>query len=101
MAFPKTRGSKQKHVPMRSCIGTGEKHPKRDMVRLVRKEDGHVVVDPTGKMPGSRGAYLSKSSAAAELAIKRKALEAEFEAPVSPEDIDAIRTYFSQFKQPC
>ena len=93
----RTQEIRKKHVPMRTCIGTGEKHPKREMVRLVRREDGHIVVDPTGKVPGSRGAYLSKSNAAAEQAIKRKALEAEFGAPVPPEDVDAIRTYFSQF----
>lgn len=95
--MPRPTGQRKKHVPVRTCIGTGEKHPKRDMARLVRREDGHVVVDPTGKMPGSRGAYLSKSLAAVEQAIKRKALEAEFGAPVSQEDIEALRTYFSQF----
>lgn len=93
----RNQATRQKHVPMRTCIGTGEKQAKRDMVRVVRREDGHIVVDPTGKVPGSRGAYLSKSSAAAERAFKRKAFEAEFGAPIPPEDIDAIRTYFSQF----
>jgi predicted RNA-binding protein YlxR (DUF448 family) len=67
------------------------------MIRLVRTEDGHVVVDPTGKRSGSRGAYLSKSRAAAEEAIKRKRLQAEFGQPISREDEEAILAYFSQF----
>jgi hypothetical protein len=90
-------GRRRKHVPMRTCIGTQTQHPKREMIRLVRTEDGHVVVDPTGKRPGSRGAYLSKSRAAAEQAVKRKRLQAEFGQQVSEEDEEAILAYFSRF----
>ncbi|MBX7212719.1 MAG: YlxR family protein [Thermoflexales bacterium] len=95
MAGPK--GPKPKHVPLRTCIGTGERHPKRDMARLVKTEEGHIVVDPTGKRSGSRGAYIVKRLDALEQAIKRKALEAEFEGPIPPGDLDVLRTYFSQF----
>jgi predicted RNA-binding protein YlxR (DUF448 family) len=87
-----------KHVPMRTCIGTHTQHPKRDMVRLVRTSDRHIVVDPTGKMSGSRGVYLSKSKAAAEAAIKHKRFEAEFEQPIVKEDIEAILAFFSKFQ---
>ena len=79
-------GKPRKHVHMRTCIGTQTQHPKRDMIRLVKTEDGHIVVDPTGKRSGSRGAYVSKSRAAAEQAIKRKRLEAEFGQPLGKED---------------
>jgi predicted RNA-binding protein YlxR (DUF448 family) len=82
---------------MRTCIGTQTQHPKRDMIRLVRTEEGHIVVDPTGKRSGSRGAYLSKSRAAAEQAIGRKRLQAEFDQPISREDEEAILAYFSRF----
>ncbi len=83
---------------MRMCIGTRTRHAKRDMVRLVLHEDGHVVVDPTGKVSGSRGAYISKSMAAAEAAIRQKKLEAEFERPISQGDSDAILAFFEQFR---
>ncbi|GIV84302.1 MAG: hypothetical protein KatS3mg052_1309 [Candidatus Roseilinea sp.] len=86
-----------RHVPMRTCIGTRTQHPKRDMIRLIRTEDGHIVIDLTGKRSGSRGAYLSKSRVAAEQAIKHKRLEAEFGQPVSKEDEEAILAFFSQF----
>lgn len=82
---------------MRTCIGTRTRHPKRDMIRLVKTDDGHIVIDPTGKRSGSRGAYLSKSRAAAEQAIKHKRLEAEFGQPIAQEDIEAILAFFSQF----
>lgn len=90
--------AKRKHVPMRTCIGTRTQHPKRDMIRLIRTDDGHIVIDLTGKRPGSRGAYLSKSRAAAEQAIKLKRLEAEFGQPVLKEDEEAILAFFSQFE---
>jgi hypothetical protein len=97
-ASPKsTQPKRMKHVPMRTCIGTGTKHPKREMVRVVRNAEGHVVVDPTGKLGGSRGAYISKSKAAAEAAVKHKKLQAEFEQPIAQEDLDAILVYFGQF----
>jgi predicted RNA-binding protein YlxR (DUF448 family) len=87
-----------KHVPMRTCIGTQTQHPKRDMVRLARTSDGHIVVDVTGKMSGSRGVYLSKNRQAVEAALKQKRLEAEFEQPIAKEDVEAILAYFDQFK---
>lgn len=45
-----------KHVPQRTCVGCREVLPKRQMVRIVRTDNG-VRVDPTGKTAG-RGAYL-------------------------------------------
>jgi uncharacterized protein len=86
-----------KHVPMRTCIGTRTQHPKRDMIRLVKAENGHIVIDLTGKRSGSRGVYLSKSRSAAEQAIRQKRFEAEFEQPLVKEDEEAILAYFSQF----
>lgn len=93
----KPKRSRPKHVPMRTCVGTRTRHPKRDMIRLVKTDDGHIVIDPTGKRSGSRGAYLSKSRAAAEQAIKHKRLEAEFGQPIAQEDLEAILAFFSQF----
>jgi len=83
---------------MRTCIGTQTQHPKREMVRLVKTAEGHIVVDVTGKVSGSRGAYLSKSRQAAEAAIKHRRLEAEFEQAVSKEDVEAILAFFNQYQ---
>lgn len=79
-----------RHVPMRTCIGTRTQHAKRDMIRLVKTEEGHIVIDLTGKRAGSRGAYLSRSRAAAEQAIRQKRFEAEFDQPLLKEDEEAI-----------
>jgi predicted RNA-binding protein YlxR (DUF448 family) len=47
-----------KKIPMRTCVVTKEKLPKKELIRVVRSADG-VIVDPTGKVNG-RGAYLKK-----------------------------------------
>ena len=49
-----------KKIPMRSCVVTGEKLPKKELIRVVRTPEGNVVVDESGKANG-RGAYLKKS----------------------------------------
>ena len=48
-----------KKIPMRSCIVTKEKLPKKELIRVVRTPEGNVIVDETGKANG-RGAYLKK-----------------------------------------
>ncbi len=46
-----------KHIPQRTCVGCREVQGKRQLLRIVRRADGHVQLDPTGKAPG-RGAYI-------------------------------------------
>ena len=52
--MPKRR---PEHQPLRTCAVCRDVHPKRSMTRLVRRADGSVAVDPTGKAAG-RGTYL-------------------------------------------
>lgn len=82
-------GSKQpkkpKHVPLRTCIACRETKPKRELLRVVRTPDGHVMIDATGKKSG-RGAYLCARLPCWETALKKKRLEQEFELTLSEED---------------
>jgi len=74
-----------KHIPLRSCVSCRETKPKRELLRVVRTPDGHVLVDATGKKSG-RGAYLCARLSCWENAIKKKRLEQEFEVTISDED---------------
>lgn len=65
--------NKQKKVPMRKCIATGEMKPKKELVRIVRTKEGEVSIDLSGKKSG-RGAYLSKEKEAVVLAKKKNTL---------------------------
>ncbi|QHJ71031.1 MULTISPECIES: RNase P modulator RnpM [Planococcus] len=75
----------QKKIPLRKCVATGEMHPKKEMIRIVRSKEGEVSVDLTGKKSG-RGAYVSKSEAAIAAAKKKKVLDNQLEVKV-PEEI--------------
>ena len=63
-----------KKIPMRSCVITGEKLPKKELIRVVRTPEGNVVVDEAGKTNG-RGAYLKKDIAVIEKCKKNKILD--------------------------
>lgn len=65
---------KQRHIkrqPQRTCIACGRTDAKRQLVRLVRRPNGEVVIDPTGKLAG-RGAYLCRTKACWERALEQK-----------------------------
>ena len=70
-----------KKIPMRSCVITGEKLPKKDLIRIVRTPEGNVVIDETGKTNG-RGAYLKKDIEVFEKARKTKILNKKLEIDI-------------------
>lgn len=70
-----------KKIPMRSCVITGEKLPKKELIRVVRTPEGNVIVDVSGKANG-RGAYLKKDIETFEKAKKSKILNKKLEVEV-------------------
>jgi len=60
-------------VPERTCVGCRRAAPKSYLLRIVRSPSGAVRVDRSGRAPG-RGAYVHRSSACAEAAMKRSSL---------------------------
>jgi len=64
------------------CIACREMRAKNDLMRVVRTEEGTLVLDRTGKRNG-RGAYLCRDAACLNKAIKTRALERALEAPAS------------------
>lgn len=48
--------------PVRTCIVTRQEGGPKDLLRLVALDDGRVVVDRSGKLPG-RGAWITPSRA--------------------------------------
>ena len=72
---------KQKKIPMRSCIVTKEKLPKKELIRVVRTPEGNVIIDESGKANG-RGAYLKKDLEVITKARKSKILNRVLEVEV-------------------
>lgn len=81
---------KTRKIPLRTCVVTGEKLDKRELLRIVRDKDMNVKVDLTGKMNG-RGAYIKRDVKVLEEAIKKKSLERKLECSISDEVYDEIR----------
>lgn len=80
---------KPKKTPLRKCVATNEQFPKKELIRVVRTPEGEVKIDLTGKLNG-RGAYLSKSVEAIEIAKKKKILDRHLETVVPSEVFDEL-----------
>ncbi len=65
---------KPKKTPQRLCSGCQAFHDKKAMTRVVRKPDGEVALDPTGKAAG-RGGYVCKSADCIKRAKTGKGLD--------------------------
>jgi uncharacterized protein len=85
---------KQKHIPLRTCISCRDTKSKRELLRVVRTPDGHVLIDATGKKSG-RGAYLCARRSCWENAIKRRRLEQEFDLAISEEDRAGLDSFIA------
>lgn len=77
-------GTRSLRNPVRTCVACRREGGKRDLVRFVRRPDGSVEVDRTGRMAG-RGAYLHAAADCLEAARKHRAIERTLGASVRPE----------------
>lgn len=73
-----------KKIPLRQCIGCGEMKSKRDMIRVIRTQEGEILLDATGRKNG-RGAYLCPSEECLKKAVKNKGLERSFKMAIPKE----------------
>ena len=70
---------------MRRCLATNEQCPKKDLLRVVKNNEGKVFFDYSSKANG-RGAYIKCSVEAIELARTKKVLDRALETTV-PEEV--------------
>lgn len=75
---------KQRKVPLRTCVVSNEKCEKKDLLRVVRNNEGLVFVDDTNKANG-RGAYLKKDRDVILKAQKTKILERHLNTKIEDE----------------
>ncbi len=76
---------KQRKIPLRKCTGCQEMKNKKELIRIVKNDEGEFSLDTTGKKPG-RGAYICPNLECLEKAQKSKGLERSFKAAV-PKDV--------------
>lgn len=71
----------KRKIPMRKCTGCQEMKNKKELIRIVRDENGEFTLDKTGKLAG-RGAYICPNAECLEKAHKSKGLERSFKSAV-------------------
>lgn len=82
---------KQRKIPLRKCTGCQEMKNKKELVRVVRSEEGEFSLDFTGKKPG-RGAYVCPTIECLEKAHKSKGLERSFKSAVPAEVYETLKS---------
>jgi uncharacterized protein len=93
---PKKPVQRVKHIPQRTCVGCRTILSKRQMLRLVRTEEG-ILVDPTGKLAG-RGAYLHNRRECWERALKG-ALAHALKVELSAADREHLEDFINSLPQ--
>lgn len=81
---------KIKKIPMRTCVVTKEKLPKRELIRIVKDKENNIIVDETGKVNG-RGAYLKLDLDVIEKAKRTKVLDRHLQAEVKDEIFEQLK----------
>ena len=80
---------KERKIPMRTCVITHEKLPKKELIRIVRNKENEVFVDETGKQNG-KGVYLKLEESVVEKARKCIVLNKYLETEVSDNIYDDV-----------
>lgn len=84
-----------KKIPMRQCVGCGEMKAKKELLRVLKTEDG-VLLDATGKKNG-RGAYICANIECLKKARKSKGLERSLKVAIPDEVYDNLEKEMSTF----
>ena len=84
-----------KKIPMRQCVGCGEMKAKKELLRVLKTEDG-VLLDATGKKNG-RGAYICANTECLKKARKSKGLERSLKVAIPDEVYDNLEKEMSAF----
>ena len=83
-----------KKTPMRTCIACRECKPKKELLRIVKNDNGFAL-DKTGKLNG-RGAYICKSKDCFDLLMKNKLLNKTFKMSVPEEEYQKIKESYER-----
>lgn len=73
----------EKKQTLRLCIGCNEMKPKKELLRVVKNDEG-IGLDRTGRKNG-RGAYICDDKSCLEKAIKNRGLERSFKQKIDKE----------------
>ncbi len=85
-----------KKVPVRQCIGCGERKEKKELVRIVFDPERGFSIDPAGRS-GGRGAYLCPDPGCVEAAGRKKAFSRAFRLTVPAEAVTDLKQQIKDY----
>ena len=80
---------KPRKIPMRMCVGCREMKPKKELLRVVKPQDGEARIDQSGKASG-RGAYVCDDVECLRKARKSRALERALDCRIEDAVFDQL-----------
>ncbi len=86
------KSTRQKHVPIRTCIACRETGAKRGLTRVVRSPEGDIAIDPTGKRNG-RGAYLCEKPGCWDRATSTPLLSRALNAEIASDTAEQLKDF--------
>lgn len=79
-----------KKIPLRTCVVTKEKLPKKELLRIVRTPEKEVIIDLKGKNNG-RGAYIKRDLNVLAKAQASKILEKHLDVAIPMQIYEEIK----------
>lgn len=86
---------KEQRIRERTCCACGSKGDKKGLVRIVRRPDGTVSLDKSGREPG-RGAYVCADRACFAKAVKRRRFEQALKIGLTENDYERLQASFDE-----
>ena len=86
---------KKRKIPLRKCTGCQEMKNKKELVIIVKSDDGEISIDVTGKKQG-RGAYICPNMECLLKAQKTKGLERSFKTCIPKEVYENLKSELTE-----
>lgn len=83
---------KIKKTPQRKCVVCNTHKDKKDLLRIVKDQEGQVTIDLTGKKNG-RGAYICMDEKCIQQAKNKRSLNNSLKTNISEEIYQEIESY--------
>lgn len=87
----------EKKLPLRMCIVCKNMIDKRNLIRIVRRTDGTIGIDLSGKSNG-RGAYVCANDECMAKLVKTRALNRAFKISVDQTVYDELLGEYERIK---
>lgn len=80
----------KRKIPLRKCLGCGERKDKKDLIRIVKTPDKKIVIDLKGNQNG-RGAYICNNRDCFDKMVESNKISKSLKADISKEKLEELK----------